>query len=121
MGSDMERFKYPATARQYIRNLAFLFEKPEDMVEFIAACELVQASLAFWLLQKSRHERLRQNQAGSGFITDNGRQDEKNAAWRERRRAFAEFKAARRKLGAVIAKLDVLNIKETQITGSDQP
>lgn len=119
MRLEMQRFKYPATARHYIRNLAFLFEKPDDMVEFITACEVVQASLVFWLLQRSRHECLRQNQTDTKFMTNNGSQDERDVAWRERRRAFAEFKAARRKLAAAIDKLDVLNIQETPITEQD--
>lgn len=107
MKTDNERFKYPATAREFIRNMAFLFEDPEDMLAFLNACDIAQAALACWLFEENRYKRIQILYARGKqdrFLKEN--QVEINIVWHEYCQATSEFNQAKLNLKEIVSKLD---------------
>lgn len=103
MLKDDRQFKDPAAARAYVRNLTYLFDDAEEMVEFLSACDIVQATLVRWLFQKNRYERLRRCTWRREPQAD---QAEKEVARCEYGKASAEFQLAKESLKRIIRKLD---------------
>ncbi|NVN92556.1 MAG: hypothetical protein HXX11_18440 [Desulfuromonadales bacterium] len=63
MKEDNLRFRNPATARAYIRSLADQFGELEEMVEFLRACDIAQAALAYWITEECRYDYFKQIQS----------------------------------------------------------
>jgi hypothetical protein len=56
MSVETLRFADPGIARAYIRKLALSFEDPADMLEFLKACDIVQAALAYLLVEENKRQ-----------------------------------------------------------------
>ncbi len=105
MGAGNLRFRDPATARAYIRNLADQFEEPEDMMEFLCACNITQAALACWLFEANRYYRIQKSYYIRGVYAQSESKVELEVPWNEYRNASEEFKLAKEKLNEIISKL----------------
>lgn len=110
MSTDNQRFKKPALAREYIRNLANQFAEPEQMLEFLSACEVAQAALAELLFKEHRIYCLQKAQYLRGVRTERESQVELEVAWNEFRQASKEFDLAKETLKNIIAQLAAENL-----------
>lgn len=106
MGADILRFKDPATARAYIRNLAIQFGDPEDMFAFLKACDIAQAALAYWLFEAHKSPHI------SEVSTEGKCSVELEATCDEYCHASEEFQQAKKNLKKIISKLDEHNPSE---------
>lgn len=100
-----QRFNDPATARSYIRNLADQFEESEEMLEFLSACDMAQAALAYWLCEEQRYYFILRTHYLKGVISGRESRIELMIAWNEYNHAAAEFQLAKIKLKEIISKL----------------
>lgn len=115
MKTDNERFKCPATAREFIRNMAFLFEDPEDMLAFLSACDIAQAALACWLFEENRYNRILYALGKHDFFLKEN-PVEINIVWHEYCQATSEFKLAKLKLKEIVSKLDTTDDRKLSKT-----
>jgi len=110
MKTDKLRFKCPATAREYIRNLAFNFEESEQMMEFLNACDIAQAAFVNCLIKEQqynfmlRNHYLNRNLANSEFMV------EIEVLYNEYFLASEELLQAKNKLKIISFKLDLNEI-----------
>ena len=112
MGADILRFKDPATARAYIRNLAIQFGDPEDMFAFLKACDIAQAALAYWLFETYRCECIQRSRYIREVSTEDKCSVELEATCDEYCYASEEFQQAKKNLKKIISKLDEHNPSE---------
>jgi len=112
MGADNLRFKDPATARAYIRNLAIQFDDPEDIFAFLSACDIAQAALAYWLFEANRYECIQKSQYISGIDAERKSEVELEGIWNEYRHASKGFQLVKENLKKIISKLDGHNPSE---------
>lgn len=112
MGADNLRFKDPATARAYIRNLAIQFSDSEDMFAFLKACDIAQAALAYWLFEANRYDCIQKSQCIRGVNTERKSKVELEVIWNEYCHASEEFQLVKENLKKIISKLDEHNSSE---------
>lgn len=107
MNVDDLRFRDPANARAYIRKIADQIEEPEEMMEFLNACNITQAALACWLFEAKRYNLLQQGHCVHGVYDQIESKIELKVAWKEYCFAFEEFQFAKEKLKEIISKLHI--------------
>lgn len=83
MGMNIYRFHSAETARSFIRSVAYDFDDPKLMLEFLSALDISNATLVSWLIEENR----------------GGASDQKIGA-------FVEFQLAAERLRAVLGKVN---------------
>ncbi len=91
------RFDSSATARAYVRDVAYRFKDPELMLEFLSASDLAHAALVCWLFEENRAD---STHRPGGSETEGPFHLSGSTA------ASAEFRLAIERLQKVISKLD---------------
>ncbi|MSM39052.1 MAG: hypothetical protein GJT30_05460 [Geobacter sp.] len=107
MNVDDLWFRDPANARAYIRKIADQIEEPEEMMEFLNACNITQAALACWLFETKRYNLLLQSICIKGAYDQVESKIELKDAWNEYSIASEEFQFAKEKLKEIISKLHI--------------
>lgn len=106
MKTDGLRFKDSAAARSYISNLAYKFDEPEHMVEFLHACDIAQAALTHWLFHESWYYRLQRALKMKEARPAMNLQAEIEEAWNKYSQASDEFQLAKERLQKIVSKLE---------------
>lgn len=107
MESDELRFKDSAVARAYISNLAYKFDEPEHMVEFLHACDIAQAALTHWLFHESWYYRLQRALKMKEASPEMNLPAEIEDVWNKYSQASDEFQLAKERLQKIVGKLDL--------------
>lgn len=107
MESDKLRFKDSAVARAYISNLAYEFDEPEHMVEFLHACDIAQAALAHWLFHECWYYRLQRAHKMKEVSPEKNLPAEIEDVWNKYSQASEEFQLAKERLQKIVGKLDL--------------
>lgn len=107
MNVDDLRLRDPANARAYIRQIADQIEEPEEMMEFLNACNFTQAALACWLFETKRYNLLLQSHNIKEAYDQIESKIELKDAWNEYSIASEEFQYAKEKLKEIINKLHI--------------
>jgi len=110
MGTDHQRFSHPAIARAFIRHLAEGFEEPEQMMEFLNALDIAQATFAFSLVKEHQYYCLLRTHFITGKLTKRESRDELDALRNENRQASAELQQAKIKLKKTISELVLADV-----------
>lgn len=110
METDELRFKDSAVARAYISNLAYEFDEPEHMVEFLHACDIAQAALAHWLFHECWYYRLQRAHKMKEASPEINLPAAIDDVWNKYSQASEEFQLAKERLQKIISKLDLYHV-----------
>jgi hypothetical protein len=105
METDNLRLKDAATARAYLRDLAEKIGDPQQMLNFLSACEISQAALVCWLHEEQHFDRIQLDQYKLGAPTDTRSKCEREAAWSAYQQASEEYRLSKQKLKELIREL----------------
>lgn len=107
MGTDNQRFKDPAAAREYIKNLAICFEDPNDLSEFLGMCDIVQSVFVRTIIKEIYYEHTNISEC---VMPDDCKQEIQNEifyATNSYKNAEDEVERVKQKLKVIISRLPV--------------
>jgi molecular chaperone DnaK (HSP70) len=97
-----------ATARAYFRNMVEKIEDPEKMLDFLNACEILQAALVSWLYAEHYYDCFLRSLNKQGLFAEM-RSEEIQEVWNACQQASEEFQLSKQKLKEIIGTLYCIN------------
>ncbi|BDV42894.1 hypothetical protein GURASL_18170 [Geotalea uraniireducens] len=95
----------PATAREYIRDIAMCFTDLRDFSEFLGLCDIAQAALAYCVIAEANYFRSKQTHYKNAGARGNADLTNEVKLYRQYQNALAEMEIVKKNLNSLLARL----------------
>lgn len=97
----------PATAREYIRDIAMCFTDLRDFSEFLGLCDIAQAALAYCVITEANYFRSKQTHYKNADAEENADRIHDVKLYGQYQNALAELEVVKENLKSLLARLDL--------------